>query len=242
MCENELLYRREWLRRAGAIVGGTVALPAAPLLRAQKKPAAAKAAKDEDEDVSPAEDLMREHGVLKRVLLIYREVMDRIDSKRDFPPDVVLSAARLIRAFVEDYHEKLEEDYLFPRFRKANQLVDLVDVLDRQHQKGRTLTDRTMQLATASALKDANQRAHLRTALYQFVRMYEPHEAREDTVLFPAFKKIVSKHEYDSLGDEFEKKENQIFHGDGFEKNVDAVASLEKQLGIYDLARFTPAI
>ena len=50
--------------------------------------------------------------------------------------------------------------------------------------------------------------------------MYELHEAREDTVLFPAFRKIVSKHEYDSLCEEFEKKENQIFHGDGFEKNV----------------------
>ena len=38
---------------------------------------------------------------------------------------------------------------------------------------------------------------------YQFVRMYEPHEAREDTVLFPQFRKIVSKHEYDALGEEF---------------------------------------
>jgi hypothetical protein len=78
----------------------------------------------------------------------------------------------------------------------------------------------------------------MRNVLYQIVRMYEPHEAREDTVLFPAFRKIVSKHEYDALGEDFEKKENQLFHGD-VEKNVDAVAKLEKELGIYDLARFT---
>jgi hemerythrin-like domain-containing protein len=161
--------------------------------------------------------------------------------RRAIPPDVVLSSAKLIRAFVEDYHEKLEEDYLFPRFRKANKLADLVDVLNRQHQKGRVLTDRTMQLASPSALKDASQRANLRNMLYQFVRMYEPHEAREDTVLFPAFRKIVSKHEYDALGEEFEKKENQLFHGDGFEKNVDAVAKLEG-LGIQDLAQFTPTV
>jgi len=73
---------------------------------------------DEDDDVSQAEDLIREHGVLKRVLLIYREVVNRLDSKHDFPPDVVMGSAKLIRAFVEDYHEKLEEDYLFPRFKK----------------------------------------------------------------------------------------------------------------------------
>ena len=117
--------------------------------------------------------------------------------------------------------------------------MDLVDVLNQQHQKGRVLTDRTIQLASPSVLKEARQRANLRNMLYQFVRMYEPHEAREDTILFPAFRKIVSEHEYDALGEEFEKKENQLFHGDGFEKNVDAVAKLEKELGIYDLAQFT---
>lgn len=67
-------------------------------------------------------------------------------------------------------------------------------------------------------------------------------EARDDTVLFPEFRKIVSKHEYDAPGEEFEKKENELFHGEGFEKNVDAVAKLEKQLGIYDLAQFTPSV
>ena len=220
--------RRLWLQTAGA---GLVGVP----LLGQKK-------KDEgDEDVSPAEDLMREHGILKRVLMVYREIINRIDSKRDFPPEAVQTSAKLIRTFVEDYHEKLEEDYLFPSFRKANRLVDLVDILNQQHQKGRVLTDRTMQLATAAG-KDAGRRSDLRNALYQFVRMYEPHEAREDTVLFPAFHKIVSKHEYDALGEEFEKKENQLFHGDGFEKNVDAVAQIEKQVGIYDLAQFTPAV
>jgi hypothetical protein len=72
--------------------------------------------------------------------------------------------------------------------------------------------------------------------------MYEPREAREDTVLFPASRKIVSKNEYDALGEEFEKNGEPHFHGDGFEKNVDAVAKLEKELGISDLAQFTPKI
>jgi hemerythrin-like domain-containing protein len=241
MFKEEPLIRRDWMRQTGAILGAAVALPGWSLA-AEKKSGHSKKEKDEEEEISPAEDLMREHGVLKRVLLIYREVMNRIDSKRDFPPDVVMSSAKLIRAFVEDYHEKLEEDYLFPRFRKANNLVDLVDVLYQQHQKGRALTDQAMQLATAAAMKDADQRGKLRRSLYQFVRMYEPHEAREDTVLFPAFRKIVSKNEYAALGEDFEKKENQIFHGDGFEKNVDAVARIEKELGVYDLSLFTPSI
>ena len=80
----------------------------------------------------------------------------------------------------------------------------------------------------------------LADALRAFLRMYRPHEAREDTVLFPAFRSIVSPHEYDALGDDFEKKEDELFGDEGFFKVVNQVADLEKKLGIYDLAQFTP--
>ncbi|HZT39715.1 MAG TPA: hemerythrin domain-containing protein [Bryobacteraceae bacterium] len=224
--------RRTWIGWSAALALGSQAV-------AQKR---RRGEPEQAEEVSPAEDLMREHGVLKRALLIYREAIRRIDARQEVPPDAVAKTARLIRDFVENYHEKLEEDYLFPRFRKANQQVELVNILYTQHQKGRTLTDRILHLAAAAALKDAAQQQRLKEALHLFVRMYEPHEAREDTVLFPAFRKIVSKHEYDSLGEDFERKENQLFGGEGFEKNVEAVAAIEKQLGLYDLAQFTPSV
>ncbi|HEX2970921.1 MAG TPA: hemerythrin domain-containing protein [Tepidisphaeraceae bacterium] len=193
-----------------------------------------------DQDVSPPEDLMREHGVLKRVLLIYGEALRRMEAKTEVPPDALADAAQIIRSFIEDYHEKLEEDYLFPRFRKANKLVDLVQVLQTQHQAGRQLTDVTLRLATAQGLQNPEDSAKLADSLRQFIRMYSPHEAREDTVLFPAFREIVSAQEFDALGEQFEKKENQLFGQDGFEKTVDKVAGIEKKLGIYDLSQFTP--
>src|SRR5450755_4530065 len=93
--------RRGWLRNAGLLIGGMAALSTAPRLVAHGKGRAATKKGDENEKISLAEDLMREHGVLKRVLLIYRAIMNRIDSKRDFPPDVIISSAKLIRAFVE---------------------------------------------------------------------------------------------------------------------------------------------
>lgn len=195
-----------------------------------------------EENVGPAEDLMREHGVLKRVLLIYRDAIRRMDEKQAVPADVVAGAAGIIRSFIEDYHEKLEEDHLFPRFRKTGRLVDLVDVLFAQHKAGRILTGNILQLARPEALKNAGERQKLRSDLNLFVRMYEPHEAREDTVLFPAFHEMLSEKEYDELGDEFERKEDQLFGDKGFEKNVEAVAALEKKLGIYDLSQFTPRV
>ncbi len=220
--------RRRFLKTAAAAAAGMTG-------------AALHARPDEkEEEVSPAEDLMREHGVLKRVLLVYDEAIRRLESGKELPPEPIADAARIIRSFIEDYHEKLEEDFLFPRFRKARTLTELVDVLQAQHQAGRRLTDATSRLATSQALRSETDRKVLVDSLRSFVRMYAPHEAREDTVLFPAFRKIVSGHEYDALGEQFEKKEHQLFGADGFEKMVDRVAGIEKALGIYDLAQFTP--
>ena len=190
------------------------------------------------EEIGPTEDLMREHGVLNRVLLIYDTCIDRIEHRQDFKPDVVENAATVIRRFVEDYHERQEEQFLFPRFEKAGVLTDLVRVLKAQHEAGRSVTDRVMSLAKS---RSADDRPRLAQALQQFVRMYRPHEAREDTVLFPELRKIVSAHEFGALGEQFETNEHKQFGADGFELYRDKVAELEKDLGIYDLAQFTPA-
>ena len=229
--------RRVFLR-SGIIFSGA-ALAGAALVRGAEKE---KQGEEKEIEIGPPEDLMREHGVLKRVLLIYGEALRRLDAKQDFPPDALANAAGIIRSFVEDYHEKLEEDFLFPRFEKANQLVDLVKVLRTQHQAGRRVTDITLRFANLQSLKKDAERAQLIFSMQQFIRMYNPHEAREDTVLFPAFHKIVSPHEFDSLGEDFEKKEDELFGEDGFEKVVDKVAGIEKRLGIYDLAQFTPKV
>jgi hemerythrin-like domain-containing protein len=221
----------------GGVAGGGLLLPARAVAQ---EPRRGRGAEHEEEEVAPPEDLMREHGVLKRVLLVYDEAIRRIDARQDLPPDTVRNAAGIIRTFIEDYHEKLEEDYLFPRFEKARRLADLTQVLRAQHQAGRRVTEQITRLATAQTLKDPRTATTLSEAMHQFVRMYGPHEAREDTVLFPALRDIVSKQEFGALGEDFEKKEHALFGEDGFEKMVDRVASIEKALGIYDLAQFTP--
>jgi hemerythrin-like domain-containing protein len=224
--------RRKFLRAGGIILATSAVGGAGNLL--------AKEEKKKDNEVSPPEDLMREHGVLKRILLVYGEALRRMDANEDLPPEPIAESAKMIRDFVEDYHEKLEENFLFPRFKKANKLTDLVDVLLQQHQGGRRLTDITMQFANNQALKSPDDRRKLADSMRQFIRMYNPHEAREDTVLFPAFRGIVSAHEFDSLGEDFEKKEDELFGDDGFFKVVDRVAGIEKKLGIYELSQFTP--
>jgi len=226
--------RREFLRK-GVLFGTLAGVTGISLVSSCKK-------ENEEDEISPVEDLMREHGVLNRIILIYENCKAKLVNKEEFQVDALTNSAHIIRSFVEDYHEKLEEKYIFPRFVNANKLVDLVQTLYIQHHAGRILTDQILNIANANSLKNPDDTLKLINLLDTFNRMYRPHEAREDTVLFPNLRKIVSRNEYDSMGEDFEKQEHQLFGADGFEGIVEKVAAIEKILGIYDISAFTPAV
>jgi hemerythrin-like domain-containing protein len=234
--------RRGWL--VAALGAGAVSALAGPQDEPEAqagRPRAQAASKPiGDADVWPDEDLMREHGVLNRILLVYDEAIRRIRAHEDVPLEQVRSAAGIIRRFVEGYHEKLEEEHLFPRFERAGKLTDLVAVLRAQHEAGRRVTTAILDVASREAsVTDATT---LADHLGEFVRMYRPHEAREDTVLFPAFRDIVTRPEFERLGEEFEGREDEVLGEHGFERVVEEVAGIEKALGIYELANFTPRV
>src|SRR5437764_5255048 len=80
--------RRQFLATSGIIMAAS-AFTRAGLFAAEPE--------KEEEEVSPAEDLMREHGVLKRVLLVYGEAIRRIEANEDLPPETVMDSAKIIR-------------------------------------------------------------------------------------------------------------------------------------------------
>ena len=59
--------------------------------------------------------------------------------------------------------------------------------------------------------------------------MYEHHAAREDTVVFPAWKDALSANQLDEMGETFEEIENQQFGKDGFEDAVAQIAQSNRR-------------
>ena len=229
--ERTMSERRAFLRAAASTAG----LVLTGCATASEGAAHAETSKDHDEaEVTPGEDLMQEHGVLERILLIYDEGARRIERSQPLDPAVIGKAADIVRRFVGEYHEKNEEQFVFPRLRAANREVDLTTTLLRQHQRGREITAQIIAKASAPGSPELAQ------LLRSFARMYRPHAAREDTVLFPAFREIVGRSEYRELGEQFEDKEHELFGEHGFEHEVAQVSQLELALGIADLAQFTP--
>ncbi|MCX7012143.1 MAG: hemerythrin domain-containing protein [Candidatus Sumerlaeota bacterium] len=249
--------RRRFLQKGAACAGLASLAGLGALSAAQEMPAEEDQPKPEGEGqeqpggekqgegetgIGPVEDLMREHGALDRILLIYDDAIARLRGKRDFPADTLAAAAGIVEGFIQDYHEKLEEDHVFPRFEKGSELGDLAATLLKQHEAGRALTAQILAGAASPDLNSDAGRGPMIELLSAFLFMYRPHKAREDTILFPAFHAAVPPAEFDDLGAKFEDKETELFGENGFEKVVDEIANLEKKLGLYDLDAFTPPV
>ena len=229
-------FHRRRVLTAG-VAGAAVASVA--LIGCTKKP-------DEQDggDIGAVEDLMREHGVIRRILVVYSEVARKLVAGTTSIDAASLSdAARLFREFGEDYHERaLEEQHIFPQLRAARSPVSpLVDTLLTQHQRGRLVTDYVLSVVGKGAI-GTGQAKPLSDALSNVVRMYEPHAAWEDTIVFPAWKAALGKRQVAEMGEKFEDIEHQRFGKDGFDDAVQRIGAIEQRLGLHDLAAFTAPI
>lgn len=230
-------HRRRMLA-AGVAGAGLLLSPLSlvPALAAEKgkKPG-------EEKEVGAVEDLMREHGVLRRALLVYIETVPKL---RAYPGAIDAGAlaqtAKLFRNFGEDYHErKLEEAHIFPALRKAGgSATGYVDVLIAQHNRGREITDYILAVTDRGTVGSGDAEP-LARAFETFVLMYQNHTAREDTIVFPAWKAVLSEKQFYEMGDKFEDIERQQFGKDGFEDAAKQIGQIEQALGFADLAQFT---
>ena len=195
-------------------------------------------------EVTATEDLMREHGILRRALFVYSEAAVRLRSKpSEVSPDALQKTAKLFRTFGEDYHEKkLEEAFIFPAVKKAGgDAGSWTDILVVQHNRGREMTEYILSVTKAAKIESGDTEP-LAKALDSMVRMYRPHAAREDTVIFPAWKQTLTAKQLDKMNDKFEDIEHEMLGKNGFDNAVKQISEIEKGLGLADLSQFTAPI
>ena len=231
------ISRRDLLSGMGGAAGGLAlsCCSGAAAALAVEAPAAKEA------EVTAVEDLMREHGILRRALFVYSETAAKLrSSPASVAPDALQKTARLFRDFGEDYHEKkLEETYVFPAVKRVGGGASgYADILIAQHERGRQITDHVLSVTRQTSLGGGNAE-QLAKALDAMVRMYRAHAAREDTVVFPAWKKTLTAEQIYEMSEKFEEIEHQLFGDDGFEDVLRQIAAIEEELRLADLAQFT---
>ncbi len=240
---QDIIGRRCFLIASGVASTSLVARPGVANAARARQGSAKSGDAGKEPEVTAVEDLMREHGVIRRALAVYREAGARLrNGSGAVPPDALAKTAKLLRRFAEDYHEKkLEEAHIFPAVKRASgaagqDIEHDIDTLIAQHQRGREITDFVVSMSNGTIA--ASRSAQLASAMETFARMYEEHAAREDTVIFPAWKRAVSAKQLDEMGELFEDIEHKTFGKDGFDDAVEQIAAVERSFGL-DLAQFT---
>ena len=217
-----------------ALVVGVAGLTAGGLALASCAPGASGSA------VPASEALLSDHGFIGRILLDYREAAALVRanfSSVDGRP--IWRLADLFRRFAEAYHQPLEETHVFPPVMKAGgESAQLVPLLLAQHARGRQITA-FVQAKTAAGAIAGGDAGGLVLALESFVRMMQAHEAYEDTVLLPAWRRGLSAGQLKDLGAQFEASEAAAFKPNGLAAAVAELAAIEDALGIRDLSRYT---
>ena len=226
-------------RLIGGLSGVVLAAGVSGAAFAAKQPKETKPPpKEEKKTLGAVEDLMREHGVLRRALLVYRQSAARLRAGTALDPKPIRQTAQLFRDFGENYHERmLEQAYIFPTLRQGESpAAALVPTLVMQHDRGREITEYVRTVTGKGTIGDAEAMAR---ALETLVVMYENHAAREDTIVFPAWKAGLSDKQLREMSETFEDIEHRQFGKDGFDDALKQVAAVEETFGVADLAQFT---
>jgi hemerythrin-like domain-containing protein len=184
--------------------------------------------------MSANEDLMMEHGLLSRLLLILDDLTKKINLDITINTQLIKITLMIIRKFFQDHHEKTEEKYIFPRLINTVHNDDVLELIN-QHKVARCLVD--------SIILDLDDNVDIRLIsqkLRELIDMYKIHEARENSVIFNAFRKSISSQEYDQLEKIMDDEEEELLGENAYERVLNLVIMIEKKLNIHDLKTKTP--
>jgi hemerythrin-like domain-containing protein len=189
---------------------------------------------------SPIEDLMVQHSVLRRALLIYEECIRRLTNNEELDPALIADTTDVIDKVIINLHAPLERAYIFPMYEKSEKYSKMAQILDDQHNAAGGIEKEILKYSNREFLANPDNKNELINFFRKAIRVFRPHIDREDTEMFPDFKDFISVEEYYALGDKFIGLEEKKFGERGLRAMVDKIEAVEKALGINDLDSFTP--
>jgi hemerythrin-like domain-containing protein len=188
---------------------------------------------------SSAGSLLLEHGLAERIMLVYERFVKDQKSGDGADLPLINRTAQIAKSCLSDCHERNEERCLFPLFREEGYLTDMVDALEQQHNAGREVTDKIIDLSTPGRIKDETHMNILMTLCRSYVFMYRPHISRENSELFPRLFRITTRGAIDDLAGKMAGATREALGEQGFAGPLREVAEIEHSLDIHDVGSYT---
>ena len=172
--------------------------------------------------MSAAETLEEEHKLILRMLKALSALQPRIE-KGEIDPDTLTNVVDFFRTYADKFHHAKEEAQLFPTLEKRGVKPKgcPIGVLHSEHEQGRILVSALNDAIQKSQHGNAAANATVGSHIKSMIGFYTDHIWKEDYLLFPMSKKVLTESDQTEfqqgfakidvkMGEEFQSKYRHV--------------------------------
>lgn len=158
------------------------------------------------------EELVTEHGAIKRMLRIIDEVSRRLDAGEPVATEDLEGIVEFIRVFADKCHHAKEEGLLFPAMVEAGipREQGPIGVMLSEHDVGRGYVGRMADAVRRYGGGDREAAAEVAENARGYAALLAQHIDKEDHILYPMADRVLTDERQRELLEEFEVIERDV--------------------------------
>lgn len=160
--------------------------------------------------MKPTDDLMDEHRVIERMLVILIKASNRLEEGKSVDSAFYVGAVDFLKNFADKCHHSKEEKLLFVKMmeRGVSGEVGPIAVMMREHQDGRAHVKNLDKLSKEKMTKSTKD--GLIKASRAYADLLSKHIQKEDNILYPMANQILDDADQRELEKGFEEVEEKV--------------------------------
>ncbi len=157
-------------------------------------------------------ELETEHRLIQQVVAGMSYLESRITAGAEIDQTLLNRIVEFLRSFADHLHHAKEEALFFPALERRGVPAQgcPVGALLHEHTKGRALVTEFEQAIEASAPKTDGSTERLTAAMRALAELYPAHIWKEDYLLFPMSKKVLTADDEAELSEKFEELDRKL--------------------------------
>ena len=157
--------------------------------------------------------LEQEHRTIEKIVRVTGVLVDELAENRDIDDDILRDLCQFLRVYGHQCHHGKEESYLFPMLERHGVPEEgcPLGALRHEHERSRVLTQELVKASAEYAANRHDGSSALSEVLRNIAQFYPAHIWKEEYLLFPMARKVLSEEDDQRLLKEFKSVESDIF-------------------------------
>ena len=159
------------------------------------------------------DSLEQEHRTIEKILRVTGVLVDELAENRDIDDDILRDLCQFLRVYGHQCHHGKEASYLFPMLESHGVPEEgcPLGALRHEHERSRVLTQELVQASADYAANGHDGSSALSEVLRNIAQFYPAHIWKEEYLLFPMARKVLSEEDDQRLLKEFKSVESDIY-------------------------------